>query len=224
MEFDCPAFNTAPLLHVDGLLISPITGEIFGHDDKPSIYETPYNYSTPVMNRFTTKADRARGFQLDPNYRLAETKDDGTSNPGNVVVSNEKSGRGPKPKVLINPLARHIQVADTEAMGWVDDYVHGACCTVGGRSNGRLNASPADVRRVCMLDTISTDSVQAIIRNHEKLPVSKPHARRIAQIARFAIGGISHYLHRNPAIKKILDYEVGFAASYHQQPIYQEAA
>jgi len=224
MEFNFPVFNTPHLLYVGGLLISPITGEIFGYDDKPSIYDTPYNYSTPVTNRFAAKADRARGFQLDPDYRSAETIDDGTSNPNNVVVPEEKSGRGPKPKVFINSLARHIQVADAEAMGWVDDYVYGACCGVGGRSNGKLNASPADVRRVCMLDTISTDSVQAIIRNHEKLPVSKPHARRIAQIARFAIGGMSHYLHRNPAIKKTLDYEVNFGASYHQQSVYQEAA
>lgn len=38
MAFDCPAFTAIPFLHVDGLLISPATGEILGYDDKPSVF------------------------------------------------------------------------------------------------------------------------------------------------------------------------------------------
>ncbi|SDB51691.1 replication/maintenance protein RepL [Pseudomonas sp. NFACC13-1] len=38
MALDCPAFTSATFLHVDGLLISSETGEIFGYDDKPSVF------------------------------------------------------------------------------------------------------------------------------------------------------------------------------------------
>lgn len=33
-----PAFTATPFLHVDGLLISSATGEIFGYDDKSSVF------------------------------------------------------------------------------------------------------------------------------------------------------------------------------------------
>ena len=38
MEFECPAFTATPFLHVEGLLISSETGEIFGYDDKSSVF------------------------------------------------------------------------------------------------------------------------------------------------------------------------------------------
>ncbi|AZC17369.1 hypothetical protein [Pseudomonas sp. CMR5c] len=38
MAIERPAFTAIPFLHVDGLLISPATGEIFGYDDKPSVF------------------------------------------------------------------------------------------------------------------------------------------------------------------------------------------
>lgn len=38
MALDRPAFTAAPFLHVDGLLISSATGEIFGYDDRPSVF------------------------------------------------------------------------------------------------------------------------------------------------------------------------------------------
>jgi len=38
MALYCPAFTATPFLHVDGLLISSATGEIFGYDDKPSVF------------------------------------------------------------------------------------------------------------------------------------------------------------------------------------------
>lgn len=37
MEFERPTFTATSFLHVDGLLISSETGEIFGYDDKPSL-------------------------------------------------------------------------------------------------------------------------------------------------------------------------------------------
>ena len=38
MSHYCPAFTATPFIHVDGLLISSATGEIFGYDDKPSVF------------------------------------------------------------------------------------------------------------------------------------------------------------------------------------------
>ncbi len=38
MEFERPIFTETSFLHVDGLLISSETGEIFGYDDKPSLF------------------------------------------------------------------------------------------------------------------------------------------------------------------------------------------
>ncbi|MCE6977220.1 hypothetical protein EI534_07340 [Pseudomonas frederiksbergensis] len=42
MALERPAFIATPFLHIDGLLISSETGEIFGYDDKSSVfYERP---------------------------------------------------------------------------------------------------------------------------------------------------------------------------------------
>jgi hypothetical protein len=38
MAHYCPAFTATPFIHVDGLMISSATGEIFGYDDKPSVF------------------------------------------------------------------------------------------------------------------------------------------------------------------------------------------
>jgi len=38
MEFERTTFTETSFLHVDGLLISSETGEIFGYDDKPSLF------------------------------------------------------------------------------------------------------------------------------------------------------------------------------------------
>ncbi|UVL63261.1 replication/maintenance protein RepL [Pseudomonas sp. B21-032] len=44
MAYECPAFTASPFLNVDGLLISPTTGEIFGYDDKPSVFSERPDY------------------------------------------------------------------------------------------------------------------------------------------------------------------------------------
>jgi len=213
------------LIHIDGLVVDTATGEILGYDAKQSIYDAPYSYSTPVVNPFAIRVCRANGYQLDPEQHESTTDYVmSVANLGSPDSEDNTSRRGPKPKVLSNLLARHIQVANAEGMGWIDDHVYGACYVVAGISNGKLNASPCDVLRVCMLDSISTDSVQAVIRNHVNLPVSKPQARRLAQVARYAVGGINHYLHSNPDIKHHLDYEVDFAAAYQQAQPQKQAA
>lgn len=68
MALDCPAFTAIPFLHVDGLLISPTTGEIFGYDDKCSVfYERPDHQpelskcrSADDLNAFLKHVDRRK--------------------------------------------------------------------------------------------------------------------------------------------------------------------
>lgn len=48
MEYECPAFTASSFLNVDGLLISPTTGEIFGYDDKPSVFSERLDYKPPL--------------------------------------------------------------------------------------------------------------------------------------------------------------------------------
>ncbi|AZF57316.1 hypothetical protein [Pseudomonas sp. R11-23-07] len=68
MALDCPAFTAIPFLHVDGLLISPATGEIIGYDDKSSVlYERPDHQpelskcrSADDLNAFLKHVDRRK--------------------------------------------------------------------------------------------------------------------------------------------------------------------
>ncbi|GHS82989.1 hypothetical protein PAGU2196_38230 [Pseudomonas sp. PAGU 2196] len=48
MAYECPAFTVSPFLNVDGLLISPTTGEIFGYDEKPSVFSERPDYKPPL--------------------------------------------------------------------------------------------------------------------------------------------------------------------------------
>ncbi|MFR0714183.1 hypothetical protein ACLUS7_03860 [Enterobacterales bacterium BD_CKDN230030183-1A_HGKHYDSX7] len=48
MAYECPAFTVSPFLNVDGLLISPTTGEIFGYDEKPSVFSERPDYKLPL--------------------------------------------------------------------------------------------------------------------------------------------------------------------------------
>lgn len=133
---------------------------------------------------------------------------------GVIDLDAVRAKRGPKPKVFVNTLALFIQIARDERMQWVDDFVYGACYTIGEISNGTLNVSPSDVLRVCMLPIVSTEAVRSVIRTRSFEPVSDRQARRIAKVATFAIGGIDLYLSRNPRIMDALRYEVDFIASY----------
>lgn len=56
MEFDCPAFIAAPLIHVDGLLIKLTTGEIVGYDDKPSVFSERPDYQ-PELSKCRSADD-----------------------------------------------------------------------------------------------------------------------------------------------------------------------
>jgi hypothetical protein len=44
MAYECPAFTASSFLNVDGLLLSPATGEIFGYDKKASVFSERPDY------------------------------------------------------------------------------------------------------------------------------------------------------------------------------------
>lgn len=56
MAYECPAFTASPFLNVDGLLISPTTGEIFGYDDKPSVFSKRPDYQ-PELSKCRSADD-----------------------------------------------------------------------------------------------------------------------------------------------------------------------
>jgi len=56
MAYECPAFTASSFLNVDGLLISPTTGEIFGYDDKPSVFSAPSDYQ-PELSKCRSADD-----------------------------------------------------------------------------------------------------------------------------------------------------------------------
>lgn len=68
MVLERPAFTATPFLHVDGLLISSATGEIFGYDDKPSVFSERPDYqpelskcrSADGFNAFLKHIDRRK--------------------------------------------------------------------------------------------------------------------------------------------------------------------
>lgn len=68
MVLERPAFTATPFLHVDGLLISSATGEIFGYDDKPLVFSERPDYqpelskcrSADDLNAFLKHVDRRK--------------------------------------------------------------------------------------------------------------------------------------------------------------------
>lgn len=68
MVLERPAFTAKPFLHVDELLISSATGEIFGYDDKPSVFSERPDYQSELskcrsaddLNAFMKHVDRRK--------------------------------------------------------------------------------------------------------------------------------------------------------------------
>ncbi|PMU16559.1 MULTISPECIES: hypothetical protein [unclassified Pseudomonas] len=197
---------------VDGFRVDQETGEIYGE-----YITTPYaplaeDYEIPR----SVKADARDLYLVGPEYHTVADDFAPTAVPEGVIdLDTIRGKRGPKPKVFINTLAPFIQAAHSERMQWLDDFVYGACYTSGETSNGTLNVSPSDVRRVCMLPVISTETVRSVIRTRSFEPASERQARRIAKAAKFAIGGIDLYLSRNLSVMERLKYEVDFIAAYY---------
>lgn len=211
MSNQAPLFKHCHTSNIDGFRVDQTTGEIYGefiatqYAPEPEDYEPPRTSTDGVPERYL----------LDPDSHVVVGEFEPSVIPVGVIdLDAVRAKCGPKPKVFVNTLAPYIQVAHAEGMQWVDDFVYGACYTVGKVSNGKLNVSPSDVLRVCMLPIISTKAVRSVIRTRSFEPVSDRQARRIAEVATFAIGGIDLYLSRNPRIMDALHYEVDFIASY----------
>ncbi|AZC94216.1 hypothetical protein [Pseudomonas chlororaphis] len=197
--------------NIDGFRVDQATGEIYGeyitnqYDPAPEIYEHPQTSAGIAQDQYL----------IDPDANTVVDDFAPSLMPECVIdLDAVRAKRGPKPKVFVNVFAPIIQVAHAECMQWIDDFVYGACYTSGEVSNGTLNVSPTDVLRVCMLPLISTGTVRSAIRNRSFEPVSERQARRIAKVAKFAVGGVDLYLSRNPEVMAVLQYEVEFVASY----------
>ncbi|ALE01047.1 hypothetical protein [Pseudomonas syringae] len=202
---------------IGGVVTDKVTGEILGQYTNvayaPEAGSVQYPEYRSKPRRAITLLDVSDVPDVTPFAEL--TKLDGV-----VDLDEYRARRGPKPKIFFNTIADLVQMAIADQQRWIDDYVYGACHTTGDVSNGTLNVSPGDVVRVCALPVISTATVKAIIRNHAFEPVSDRQARRIAQVAKFALGGMALYLDRNPSVTAALQFEVNFAQAYAvQQPI-----
>ncbi|ROO01771.1 hypothetical protein BK674_07535 [Pseudomonas moraviensis] len=207
--------------NINSFRVDQSTGEIYGeyilapYAPEPEDYELPRPSADGAQERYT----------IDPDSHVVVGDFEPNVIPiGAIGLDAIRAKRGPKPKVCMNTLAPYIQVAHAEGMQWVDDFVYGACYTIGEVSNGKLNVSPSDVLRVCMLPIVSTEAVRSVIRTRSFEPVSDRQARRIAKVATFAICGIDIYLSRNPRIMDALNYEVDFIASYKDAHVEDMAA
>jgi hypothetical protein len=217
---------------LDGLVVNPGTGEILSRDDKPSLFAGDTDY--PVIS--PNKASYADGWLLDPDADRQVTErvgmpDDDEPEPD----APRKSAAGRKPRIVHNEWARHVQVAHELGAGWLDDFIYGACYVCAGSSNGKLNLSPGDVRRIAMLSTFTTKIVQQTIFNHNQRPLSKRQAQRVVQTASFAIDGVSMFLKRHPeALARLerglveverelaeVDDDAAFAAAYYHGTVYE---
>lgn len=202
--------------NINGFQVDQATGEIYGEyiTSQYAPTQEAYELHQPPIDGVQER------YLLDPDSHVVVGDFEPSVIPVGVTdLDAVRAKRGPKPKVFVNTLAPYIQVAHSEGMQWVDDFVYGACYTIGEVSNGTLNVSPSDVLRACMLPIISTEAVKAVIRTSSFEPVSDRQARRIAKVAKFAVGGIDLYLSRNPRIMDALHYEVDFIASYCASPV-----
>lgn len=209
-----PALTKLRTTTTDSFIVDKVTGEVLGSYTTHNLVLIPYVYVQPQIGK--TLAVHSR-YELDPTPRPALPEADAELLPEGVVdLDVQRSKRGPKPKVTLNLHASHFKVAHAEHHSWIGDYVHGACMTVGGVSNGKMNVSPSHVLRACMLAEISTEIVKSLIRLEGLRTMSDQQARRVCQCARFAISGMALYLEHNPTVRQQLQFEIDFADSYYK--------
>ncbi|OSN12245.1 hypothetical protein BV330_05516 [Pseudomonas syringae pv. actinidiae] len=195
-------------MRVGNYVLDKLSGEVLGEYTTHPIPEVPYDYPT------------ARNCNLPPKSVICLLTPCEHS-PYKQTIGNLteiKVKRGPKPKTMLNPYAKHFKVANSENHPWLDDYVYGSCMTAGGVSNGTMSTSPSHVLKACMLPEVTTENIKASILLENLTPMSDRQARRVCQCARYAISGMSFFLERNPSIKGLLEFEVSFAESYPSLP------
>lgn len=191
-------------IRVGSYVLDKLSGEVLGEYTTHPMPEVSYDYPSARNCNLPSKPTICL---LTPCEQSSNKQTVG--NPIEIKVK-----RGPKPKTMLNPYAKHFKVAHSEKHTWLDDYVYGSCMTAGGVSNGTMNTSPSHVLNACMLDIISTEIVIATIHLEGLTFMSPQQARRVCQCARHAISGMSFFLERNPSIKGLLEFEVSFADSY----------
>lgn len=200
--------------NIDGFIVDPATGQVLGSYTTHSAAPAPYDYPLPQVGKTSAVY---LSFELDPAPRPDVTEVEVEGLPDGVIdLDVQRAKRGPKPKVKANQISSLLKVAHAERRGWIDDFVFGACATVGLVSNGKLNVSPSHVLRACLLDEISVEVVKRVIRLEGLRTMSDQQARRICQCARFAIDGMELFLERNPTVQQQLQFEVDFANLYYE--------
>ena len=206
-------------LIIDGCRVDKSTGEIYGYFSHGPFLGSDEIYDSAQISLQTA----SNGWLLDPHSAdkdvslrqgMPDEEDDEIDIPS-------KSGAGRKPRVVVNELARHIQVAHEAKSYWLDDYVYGACYVCTGASNGKLNVSPSDVRRVAMMPIISTQIVRNAVRNHNLKRLSKRQAQRLVKCAKWLLDGIAMHLSRDlEALSRLenglyeLELDAEFALSF----------
>ena len=136
-----------------------------------------------------------------------------------MTKAKASSTCGPKPQVIVNPLAPALCIFKFEQRPtpWLDEFVFGAIYTGPGVINGKHSVSLADVKRVLRLSMISTEAAASCLFNHERQPMSTRQLQRVIEAARTALRGIALYLERHPEILRSIDVQVDFDTLWQPQ-------
>ncbi|MEA5671339.1 helix-turn-helix domain-containing protein [Pseudomonas sp. MH2] len=136
-----------------------------------------------------------------------------------MTKAKTSSTCGPKPQVIVNPLAPALCIFKFEQRPtpWLDEFVFGAIYTGPGVVNGKHSVSLADVKKVLRLSIISTATVASCLFNHERQPMSTRQLQRVIEAARTALRGIALYLERNPEILRSIDVQIDFDTLWQPQ-------
>ncbi|MCX2889833.1 helix-turn-helix domain containing protein [Pseudomonas sp. DCB_BI] len=201
------------LIHVDGLVVDTVTGEILGYDAKPSIYQGLYDCMQAAPQK--PKGLNSRHHVVDYNDGSPVPTNETIPNDDRFIVSasaEKKSNAGAKQRVVKNPFYALLDIAKFEKvkLPFVDGYIHGAIHIGPGIINGRYSVAASDVRQVLHQPLISRDVAVGFLRNHESGVMSKTQADRVVLAARIALGGIALYLERNPDVLATFDLTVDF--------------
>lgn len=121
--------------------------------------------------------------------------------------------RGPKPKVKQNPLHAYMTIIYEGDYDWFDDICYGAMNVkeCGRSKTGEYNCSFHLMNRALFLPVISTEIIRQFVSLKTGGPVSQRTSEYVAAAARTALGGIEHFLIRNPdvwaEIKEVYEIE-----------------
>lgn len=152
-----------------------------------------------------------------------------------IVIKRKRPKKKTDNQITADWLIRHrwnsLNVGTKQAMPtFVENAVMSAVYIVAGTSNGQVNISPKLVFRCLMLRNISVDTVSQMEVGYD---ISERHARRLAQVVRFALDGIKHQIqeyesnltpleieNKEMESQFIKAYYTGETSSLYSEPLY----